>query len=152
MRQAFTRLMPWRPEQLFQIVCDVRRYPDFIPYLGAMRVRDEQTPEPGVSTFKAEASIGYSIFRERFGTAVRSDRNAWSIEANLLSGPFNRLVNRWTFIPQEQGTLVDFFIDMELRPKLLKAVVDANAERVTDKIVRSCEARARQLYGASAAA
>ena len=152
MRQAFTRLMPWRPEQLFHIVADVRRYPDFIPYLGAMRVWDEQTPEPGLGTFKAEASIGYGLFRERFGTAVRADTRDWSVEASLLSGPFNRLLNRWKFAPQEHGTVVDFYIDMELRPKLLKAVVDANAERVTDKIVRSFEARARQLYGASAAA
>jgi coenzyme Q-binding protein COQ10 len=151
-RQAFTRLMPWRPEQLFDVVRDVRRYPEFIPYLGAMRVWDEQTPEPGVAAFKAEATIGYSIFRERFGTSVRADRNAGSIEATLLSGPFNRLLNRWKFTPHEQGTMVDFFIDMELRSRMLKAVVDANAGRVTDKIARSFEDRARQLYGATAAA
>jgi coenzyme Q-binding protein COQ10 len=150
-RQSFSRLLPYRPEQLFHVVADVRRYPEFIPYLGGMRVWDDEE-DAGVRRFKAEAVIGYGPFRERFGTTVTADTNVWAVEARLLSGPFNRLENRWRFSPHEQGSVVDFFIDMELRSKLLRGVVEANAGRVTDKIAKSFEARARQLYGTSAAA
>ena len=152
MRQSFSRLLPYRPEQLFHIVTDVRRYPDFIPYLGGMRVWDEQEDAPGTRRFKAEAVIGYGPFRERFATTVHADANAWAVEARLLAGPFNRLENRWRFTEHEQGSVVDFFIDMELRSRLLRGVVEANADRVTDRIAKSFEARARQLYGTSAAA
>jgi coenzyme Q-binding protein COQ10 len=150
-RQSFSRLLPYRPEQLFHVVTDVRCYPDFIPYLGQMRVWDERE-EGDARCFKAEAVIGYGPFRERFATTVHADAKAWAVEARLLSGPFNRLENRWRFTPHEQGSVVDFFIDMELRSKLLRGVVEANAGRVTDKIAKSFEARARQLYGTGVAA
>ena len=151
MRQSFSRLLPYRPEQLFHIVTDVRRYPEFIPHLGGMRVWDEQE-EGSVRRFKAEATIRYGPFHERFATVVTADPAAWTVHASLLAGPFNRLENRWRFSPHDQGAVVDFFIDMELRSRLLRGVVEANAARVTDRIARSFEARARQLYGTSAAA
>ncbi len=69
-----------------------------------------------------------------------------------MSGPFRALSNSWRFLPHEQGSTVAFFVEVEFRSRLLQAVVDANADRVTDKIARSFEARARQLYGAPAAA
>lgn len=147
MQRSFTHVLPYRPEQLFDVVADVRRYPEFIPYLNAMRVWEEAEEAPGVRTFKAEAQVGFGLFRERFGTLVGANRPGGEIEAYLISGPFHRLENRWRFRTHPQGTAIDFFIDMELKSKLLQAMVDANADKVTGKIVKGFEARARELYG-----
>lgn len=152
MQRSFRRVFPYSPEQLFEVVADVRRYPEFIPYLTSMRVWDEAEERPGFSTFKAEAGVGFGLFRERFGTLVGLDRPAGEIECYLISGPFHRLENRWKFSPHEQGCVVDFFIDLQLKSRLLQGMVDANADKVTGKIVHGFEARARQLHGDSAVA
>ncbi len=152
MRRSFRRLLPYTPEQLFEVVADVRRYPEFIPYLTSMRVWDEQEEGPGFSTLKAEAGVGFGLFRERFGTLVGLDRPRGEIECHLISGPFHKLENRWRFSPHEQGTAIDFFIELQLKSRLLQGMVEANADKVTGKIVKGFEARARQLYGEAAAA
>ena len=152
MQVRFQRVLPYTPEQLFEVVADVRQYPDFIPYLNSMRVWDVREEGDGKSSFKAEAQVGYGVFRERFATLVGLDRPAGRIEAYLISGPFHRLDNRWAFSPHEQGAAVDFFVDVKLRSKLLQAALDANADRAANKILRGFESRARQLYGATAAA
>jgi len=151
-RRSFTHVLPYRPEQLFEVVADVRRYPEFIPYLTSMRVWDEQEEGAGRSRFKAEAGIGFGPFRERFGTEVALDRPAGEIRCDLISGAFHKLENRWRFLQHEQGTAIDFFIDLRLKSRLLQGMVDANADRATAKIIRGFEARARQLYGTAAAA
>jgi coenzyme Q-binding protein COQ10 len=91
--------------------------------------------------------VGFGLFREKFGTLVGLNRPAGEIECHLISGPFHRLENRWRFSPHEQGTSVDFFIDMQLKSRLLQGMVDANADKVTGRIVQGFEARARQLHG-----
>lgn len=148
MQRSFTHVLPYRPDQLFDVVADVRRYPEFIPYLNAMRVWEEVEEAPGRRTFKAEAQVGFGLFRERFGTLVGADRPRGEVEAHLISGSFHRLENRWRFREHPQGAEVDFFIDLELKSKVLQGLVDANADRVTGKIVKGFEARARDLYGA----
>ena len=152
MQRSFNHVLPYRPDQLFDVVADVRRYPEFIPYLTSMRVWDEAEEGPGYRTFKAEAKVGFGLFRESFGTLVGADRPGGAIECHLISGPFHRLENRWRFREHPQGTEIDFFIDLELKSKLLQGLVDANADKVTGKIVKGFEARARELYGTPQAA
>jgi coenzyme Q-binding protein COQ10 len=151
-QRSFRHVLPYTPEQLFEVVADVRRYPEFIPYLTSMRVWEEREEGPGYSTFKAEAGVGFSVFREKFGTLVGLDRQRGEIEVHLISGPFHKLENRWRFSPHEQGAAIDFFIDLKLKSRLLQGMVDANADKVTGRIVHGFESRARQLYGAAAAA
>jgi coenzyme Q-binding protein COQ10 len=146
-QRRFRQVFPYSPEQLFEVVADVRRYPEFIPYLTSMRVWDEAEEGPGFTSFRAEAGVGFGLFREKFGTLVGLNRPAGEIECHLISGPFHRLENRWRFSPHEQGTSVDFFIDMQLKSRLLQGMVDANADKVTGRIVQGFEARARQLHG-----
>ena len=147
MRRSFRHVLPYTPEQLFEVVADVRRYPEFIPYLTSMRVWDEAEEGPGYSTLKAEAGVGFAMFRERFGTLVGLDRGRGEIECHLISGPFRKLENRWRFSQHEQGTAIDFFIDLQMKSRLLQIAVDANADRATGRIVAGFEARARELYG-----
>lgn len=143
-----TRVLPYTPEQLFVLVGDVRTYPDFVPWISAIRVWNERETAPGVSELDAEAKVGFAMIRERFTTAVRRDAHARIIEVNLIRGPFRHLQNRWTFKPHGEETEIDFFIDFEFRSRLLDGVLHANFDRAVNKLIGCFEARARALYAA----
>ena len=71
-----TRILPYQPAQLAELVADVRAYPDFVPWVTSMRVWNERAEGEGVSVLDAEAGVGFSFLKERFSTWVRHDRNA----------------------------------------------------------------------------
>ena len=147
MRHQVTRILPYTPEQLFELVGDVGRYPEFVPHLKSIRVWDQRSDGTGLSELKAEAAVGFALFEERFATTVRRDRQRLIVEVGLLSGPFHHLTNRWRFVPHHSATEVDFFIDFAFRSKLLEAVLAANFQRGVDRIMNAFDERARQLYG-----
>jgi coenzyme Q-binding protein COQ10 len=95
--------------------------------------------------------VGFGLLPREFGTLVGLTADGRD-RCYLISGPFPPAGEPVEFSPHEQGTTVDFFIDLQLKSKLLQGMVDANADKVTGKIVKGFEARARQLYGDQAAA
>jgi coenzyme Q-binding protein COQ10 len=145
-RHRVTRVLPFTPGQLFRLVGDVSAYPQFVPWITAMRVSNMRS-DPGVEFVDAEATIGFSLFRERFATRVRRDRERLEIATDLLRGPFRRLKNNWKFEPHPTGCLVVFEIEFEFRSRLLDALLHANFDRAVDKLIGCFEARARELYG-----
>ena len=147
MRHQLTRILPYTPEQLFELVGDVERYPEFVPHLKSIKVWDKRIDATGLSTLKAEAAVGFALFQERFSTTVLRDRERLTIEVGLLSGPFHHLTNTWRFVPLRAGTEVDFFIDFAFRSRLLEAVLAANFHRAVERLISGFDARARQLYG-----
>jgi coenzyme Q-binding protein COQ10 len=146
---AVSKILPYTPEQLFEMVGDVMRYPEFVPWVHGMRTWNSATPAPGVSQVDAEAEVRFAVVRERFATRVRRDADAGKIEVNLLYGPFKALRNVWTFAPHPDGTLIGFTLDYAFKSRLLDALLAANAQRAAEKIMACFEARARALYGAS---
>jgi coenzyme Q-binding protein COQ10 len=148
-RHTVTRVLTYQPDQLFEMVGDVDRYPEFVPWLTAMRTWNTRDIEPGVSSLDAEAGVGISILRERFSTRVTRDANARRITVSLINGPFRVLHNDWRFFPDPQGTRVEFSIDFEFKSRLLDAFLAANMDRAIDKLIACFEARARALYGDS---
>ena len=147
MRHELRRILPYAPEQLFELVGDVQRYPEFVPHLKSIRTWDQRSDGTGLSTLKAEAAVGFAVFQEKFATTVVRDRERLVIEVDLLSGPFRHLTNRWRFAPLRAGTEVDFLIDFQFRSKLLDAVLAANFQRGVERIILAFDERARQLYG-----
>jgi len=141
-----TRILPFTPEQLFQLVGDVERYPEFVPWISSMQVRNLRTEGPDVSLIDAEAAVGFSLLRERFATRVRRDSRLLQVEANLLSGPFKRLYNKWNFEAHPVGCKVIFEIDFVFKSRILDALLAANSQRAADKLIGCFEARARALY------
>jgi len=140
--------MPFAPDDLFVMVGDVERYPEFVPWLTAMRTWNACEIEPGIACVDAEAGVGFSFLRETFATRVIRDANARHIAVRLLRGPFRVLENDWRFRPHEGGTLVEFSITFEFKTRLLDALLAANMDRAIDKLIACFEARARALYGA----
>jgi coenzyme Q-binding protein COQ10 len=145
-RCRLSRVLPYAPEELFELVGDVRRYPEFVPWISEMRVWNERELEAGISTLDAEVGVGFSFLRERFGTRVKRNANLRRIDVQLLSGPFRRLHAIWSFEPHAVGTELRFDIDFEFRAKLLEGLLAANLERATLKIIACFETRANALF------
>jgi len=142
-----TRVLPYAPEQLFELVGDVEAYPKFVPWITGMRTWNGRVDGP-VSTVDAEAQVGFSFLREKFATRVRRDRDALSIDVSLLYGPFKRLINGWRFAPEGDATRVEFVIDFAFKAALLDAMLAANIDKAANKLIACFEDRARQIYGA----
>jgi coenzyme Q-binding protein COQ10 len=146
-RHALTRILPYAPDQLFHLVGDVDRYPEFVPWLTTMRTWNAHEIEPGVNCVDAEAGVGFSFLRETFATRVIRDANERHIGVNLIRGPFRALKNDWRFNAHPEGTEIDFSIAFEFKSRLLDAFLAANMDRAIDKLIACFEARARTLYG-----
>lgn len=147
-RHTVSRRLPYTPQQLFALVGDVERYPEFVPWVTHMRTWNAQVLPDQVTSVDAEAAVGFSFLRERFATRVRRDPVKGLIEVGLLSGPFRKLENRWRFTAEpDGGTRIDFLIDFEFRVRLLDALLRANFDRAVNRLIECFEARARELYG-----
>ncbi|MDQ0463071.1 coenzyme Q-binding protein COQ10 [Caulobacter ginsengisoli] len=147
MRHELTRILPYRPEQLFELVGDVEQYPKFVPWISALRVWNRRETAPGITSLDAEASVGFSFLRERFSTRVVRDANTRTITVSLLSGPFRKLHNRWRFEEHPTGTAVHFEIDFEFKIRMLDRLLDANFDHAVNRLIGCFDERARALYG-----
>lgn len=147
LRHSLTRILPYQPRQLFELVGDVERYPEFVPWVTRLRAWNRREVGEGVTTLDAEADVGFSIVRERFATRVRLDEPALTIEVDLISGPFRRLNNRWRFKEHPKGCELTFEIDFEFKSRLLQALLAANFHHAVNRIVGCFEDRAARLYG-----
>jgi coenzyme Q-binding protein COQ10 len=143
---AERRVLRYTPEQLFDLVADVRRYPEFLPWCVGARVLSRT--ETGLV---ADLTIGFKMFRETFRSQVALERPG-HIHVRYLNGPFRYLNNHWRFHPHPQGTEVDFFVDFQFRSRLLQAVIGTVFEQAVRLMVRAFERRAMQLYGRDTAA
>jgi coenzyme Q-binding protein COQ10 len=135
-----------RPDDLFDLVADVRSYPKFIELITAMRVTREDLEE-GSGTLDAEARVRFRLVRESFSTRVKFDRPRRVIEVSYLAGPFHELENRWTFHELSDGsTLVDFWIHYGFKNPILQVLLDANRSRAIRFLVHSFENEAKRRY------
>lgn len=142
-----TRVLPYAPEQVFALVGDVEAYPQFVPWITSMKTGEVRPEGEGVSALDARATVGFSFLKEAFSTRVRRDAPGRVISVSLISGPFRRLENLWTFNPHRAGCEVVFDIDFQFRVRTLDLLLKANFGYAVDKLINCFEARARQLYG-----
>ncbi|HEV2548879.1 MAG TPA: type II toxin-antitoxin system RatA family toxin [Stellaceae bacterium] len=143
---AEQRRLPYSAEQLFDLVADVERYPEFLPWCLAARIRERKE-----NTITADLLIGFKMVRERFTSRVVLDR-AHRIDVSYAEGPFRYLNNHWTFLPQDDGSaIIDFYVDFEFRSRMLQRIIGMLFNEAVRRMVGAFEARARQLYGAPGA-
>ena len=150
-RHHVERVLPYTPDQLFTLVGDVARYPEFVPWITSMRSTPPVDEGQGVERLEAEAGVGFSFLTERFTTSVRRDARGRVIEVGLVRGPFRRLSNRWAFVDDPAGARVMFDIDFAFKARVLDILLAANFDRAVGKLIACFEARAASLYGGSAA-
>ena len=140
-RHSETKLVPYRPEQLFALVADVARYPQFLPWCVGAVVRSQTETD-----MVADLTIGFGPFRESFTSRVALDRPGL-IRVRYENGPFRYLTNEWKFSPDPRGCRVDFFVDFEFRSRLLQAAIGVVFNEAVRRMVNAFHKRAREVYG-----
>lgn len=137
------RTLPFTPDQLFDLVADIGKYPEFLPWCVGARILDQKDDE-----IRAELAIGYKAIRERFTSLVTLDRPNRRILVRYVEGPFKYLENQWRFEPLEpSGCRLDFHVDFEFRSRLMESLIGRFFGEAVRRMVRAFETRAADLYG-----
>lgn len=145
------RRVPFTPRQMFAVVADIERYPEFLPLVEGLTVLERK--ESGETTeLTAAMTVGYNAITERFTTRVVLAPKAGEIQVRHLEGPFSHLENDWRFVAADGGCDVHFTIDYAFRSTMLSLIVGGAFERAVKSYTDAFEARARALYGPPAAA
>jgi coenzyme Q-binding protein COQ10 len=139
---AEQRVLPYTPEQLFALVADVERYPEFLPWCVGARVKERRA-----DLIVADLIIGFRVFRERFTSRVALDPPR-RIDVTYAEGPFRHLNNHWVFDKVPGGCRIDFFVDFEFKSRLMQRVIEVLFGEAVRRMVGAFEKRARDLYGA----
>ena len=143
-RHAEHRVVAYLPEQMFDLVADVGRYPEFLPWCVGAKVRDRAE-----TALRGDMTIGFGPFRESFTSHVTLERPG-RILVRYENGPFKYLNNSWVFAPDPRGCKIDFLVDFEFRSALLRAAIGVVFHEATRRMVNAFLARARVVYGVPA--
>lgn len=143
-----TRPLPWTAQQMYDLVADVERYPEFLPWNAAARIRSRRPGPDGSEVLEADLVISFKVFRERFGSRVTLCPGQGKIDTEYLDGPFKYMRSNWAFRDRpEGGSEVSFFVDFEFRNPILQRIIGAVFGEAMARIVRAFEKRAADLYG-----
>lgn len=145
-----TRHVAFTPAQMFDLVADVEKYPEFLPLCEGLRVLSRERTADRESVVAA-MEVGYKAIRETFTSRVTLDREALAVRADLVDGPFRHMENRWRFVPTASGCEVRFFISYEFKSMMLQMLVGAVFEQAFRRFAEAFETRAVAVYGASSA-
>jgi coenzyme Q-binding protein COQ10 len=138
---AEQRVVPYTPEQMYALVADIERYPEFLPWCVAARIRERRA-----DFISADLVIGFKMFRERFTSNVKLDPPQ-RIDVTYAEGPFRYLNNHWSFERVPGGCRVDFFVDFEFKSRVLQKVIEVLFGEAVRRMVAAFDSRAQQLYG-----
>ncbi|SDR53489.1 coenzyme Q-binding protein COQ10 [Rhizobiales bacterium GAS191] len=142
-----TRRVKHTPQQMFDLVADVEKYPLFLPLCEGLKVRSRAGGEGGREILIANMTVGYKAIHETFTSKVALDRTTLKIAVSYLDGPFRALDNLWSFKPDGQGCVVEFFISYEFKSRTLGMLMGAVFDRAFRKFSEAFERRAEAVYG-----
>lgn len=140
-RHTETRALPYSREQMFDLVADVKSYPQFLPWVMGTRVRSNDG-----RVMLADMIVGFKMVRETFTSRVNLDRPA-RIHVDYISGPLKHLHNDWVFRSSSGGCDIDFCVDFEFRSRLFESLAGAFFHEAFKRMVAAFEKRAAQIYG-----
>ena len=136
------RIIGYTPGQLYQLVADIERYPEFLPWCLAARIRKRET-----NLVVADLIIGFRMIRESFTSRVQLDPAGLRIHVTYAEGPFRYLNNHWVFREHPEGCEIDFYVDFEFRSRMLQRMMQSLFHEAVKRMVGAFEARAHALYG-----
>ena len=146
-----TRRVSHSPDQMFALVADVEKYPQFVPLCEALSVRSCRERD-GRTVLVADMSVGYKAIRETFTSRVTLDPANLKILVEYVDGPFRYLENRWSFKPLDTGSEIGFFISYEFASRMLGLLMGAMFDKAFRKFAEAFEKRADAIYGKSSPA
>lgn len=140
-----TRHLPYTPEQMYDLVTDVSRYPEFLPWVTAVRVRVDTETE-----MVADLIVGFKALRESFTSRVHKVRPS-EVDVDYLEGPLKHLHNHWRFRPDRKGgCYVEFSVDFAFKSHLFEMLAGQMFDKALRKMIGAFETRADALYGTDA--
>ena len=139
------KVLPYSPEQMFDLVADVGKYPTFLPWCAGARVQSQTDTQ-----LVADLTIGFGPFRESFTSRVQLER-PHRVQVKYENGPFRYLNNQWTFEQHPKGCNVKFYVDFEFKSRVLQAAIGVVFNNAVKLMVNAFLKRAREVYGAPAA-
>jgi coenzyme Q-binding protein COQ10 len=145
---ANKRRVPHTASQMFDLVADVERYPEFVPFCKSLIVR-QRTPKPdGTEIVIADMMVSFRVVREAFTSRVTLDRPNLKILVEYLQGPFSNLENRWSFEPKSDVSCdVGFFIAYEFKSRILAMLMGTMFDTAFQRLAAAFEKRADAIYG-----
>ncbi len=147
---AFTssRVVKHSAGDMFDLVADVERYPEFVPLCQSLRIKRRNNSDEGVEVLVADMTVAYKVIRETFTSRVTLDRPRLVIHVEYLDGPFSHLDNRWEFLPREgRACEVTFAISYEFRSRTLGMLMGAMFDAAFRRFADAFEQRANVVYG-----
>ncbi|WP_378951017.1 type II toxin-antitoxin system RatA family toxin [Mesorhizobium sp. ANAO-SY3R2] len=142
-----TRRVSHSPEEMYALVADVEKYPEFLPLCEALNVRSRRARD-GREILVADMTVGYKAIRETFTTQVLLTPAEHTIDVKYLDGPFRYLTNEWKFLAGPNGgSDVEFFIDYEFKSRILGALMGTMFDRAFRMFAEAFEKRADAIYG-----
>lgn len=145
-RHSESKKLPYTAQQMYDLVADVKRYPEFLPWCAAARI-NSVTPDGDSQIMDADLIISFKVFREKFASRVVLWDQDLKIDTQYLDGPFKYMKSDWAFRDVEGGCEIDFFVDFEFRNRILQNLIGVVFNEAMLRIVRAFEARAVALYG-----
>ena len=140
-RHSEKKHVPHTPMQMFQLVADIEKYSEFLPWCVSTRISSREGNE-----LLADMVIGYKMFRERFTSRVTLTEPE-RIDVAYSHGPFKYLQNHWIFQPDSKGEcIIDFYVEFEFRSKLMEKMIGLVFNEAVKKMVYSFEKRAFSVY------
>src|SRR3954467_10614167 len=140
-RHTEKRFLPYTPAQLFDLVADVGRYQEFLPWVAATRIRSNDETE-----MVADLVVGFGALKETFTSKVHKKRPD-EIEIDYVEGPLKYLHNSWKFRAVPGGSEVDFCVDFAFRNRIFEAIAGQMFDRALRRMIGAFEERAAMLYG-----
>jgi coenzyme Q-binding protein COQ10 len=135
-------------QQMFDLVADIERYPEFVPLCKSLKIR-QRTPKPdGTEVVIADMTVSFKLVRESFTSRVTLDRPNLKIQVEYLKGPFSNLENRWSFEPKSETECdVGFFLSYEFKSRMLAMLMGAMFDTAFGRFSAAFEKRADAIYG-----
>ncbi|MBV9330576.1 MAG: SRPBCC family protein [Alphaproteobacteria bacterium] len=135
-------------QQMFDLVADVERYPEFVQLCHSLKVRQRTFEDYGTEVVVADMTVSFKLVRETFTTRVTLDRSNLKILVEYLHGPFRNLESRWTFEPKGAGACeVGFYLSYEFKSRMLAALMGAMFDAAFARFSAAFEKRADAIYG-----
>src|ERR1700758_1260555 len=145
------RRVAHRADEMFDLVADVERYPEFVPLCKALKIRQRRQNGDGTETIIADMMVSFKLVKETFASEVTLDRAGRKIDVRYLRGPFSNLENRWTFEPKggngSEACDVGFLIAYEFKSRMLAMLMGTMFDAAFAKFSTAFEKRADVVYG-----
>ena len=141
-----SRTVGFAPDQMFTLVADVEKYPEFLPLCEGLKVRRRTPLQDGREVLLADMTVGYKAIRETFTSRVTLDKANNKILVEYVDGPFSHMENRWVFVGEGSGTKVEFFIDYAFKSRMLGMLMGAMFEAAFKRFSDAFVERAGVVY------